>query len=257
MKPKVAIIFTDGLNREQETKYAFDTVGGEAEVVHINTLCSGEKNLADYQILACPGGFSFGDDIVSAKVLANVMLHKLGDQLQAFIEEDKLIIGICNGFQAMVRIGLLPFRHMGKIEAALVFNDCGKFESRFVRLRIEETNCVFTRGMEGNIIEVPTAHGEGKFVADEEIIKKLESEKQVVFRYVNSLGHATDAYPANLNGSLRAIAGLCDSSGKIMGLMPHPECHIKRNQHPNWNSFPEDRVPGARHLFENAVRYFV
>lgn len=257
MKPKVAIIFTDGLNRETETKYAFEHVGGDAEVIHINSLISGEKNLKDYQILACPGGFSYGDDVVSAKILANTLLYKVREQIESFMNDDKLIIGICNGFQALVRMGLLPFRNIGSMDASLIHNDKGKFESRFVRLRVEETNCVFTKGLEGKIIEVPISHAEGKFVASEEVVKKLEDDKQVVFRYVNSLGHATDQYPANPNGALRAIAGITDPTGKIMGLMPHPECNIKRNQHPNWNTTSEDTVPGARYLFENAVRYFV
>lgn len=256
MKPKVAVLFTDGINREYETSFAFESAGADTELVHLNALFSGEKHLRDYQMIAFPGGFSFGDDVLSAKILANTLLHRLRLQIEDFISRDTLVIGICNGFQALVRIGVLPFREIGNMNSSLIFNDSGKFESRFVRLRIEESNCIFTKGMEGQILDVPVSHGEGKFIATDEVLQKLEDKKQVVFRYVNSNGHTTEVYPANPNGSLNAIAGITDPSGKILGLMPHPECHVKKNQHPNW-TFPEyEQVLNTSQMFKNAVAYF-
>lgn len=257
MKPRVAIIFSDGLNREQETFYAFKLANGDPEIVHLNDLISGEKTLEDYQIVTFPGGFSYGDDVLSSKILATKVLYRLREQVENFLKSDKLVLGICNGFQMLTRIGALPFQSLGNIDATLIFNDSAKFESRFVKLRVEETNCVFTKGMEGQTFEVPIAHGEGKFIAPEKTLKKIEDQKLVVFRYVNYLGHATEQYPANPNGSVRAIAGITDPSGKILGLMPHPECHVKRTQHPNWNSFPADQIPKPRKIFENAVKYFL
>lgn len=257
MKPRIAIIFSDGLNREHETQYAFKLANGDPDLIHVNELIAGDKDLSQYQILAFPGGFSYGDDVLSSKILATKMLYRLREQVESFINSDKLVLGICNGFQMLTRIGALPFNNIGNIDATLIFNDSGKFESRFVRLRVEESNCIFTKGLEGEVIEVPIAHAEGKFIAPEDTIKKIEDQKLVAFRYVNPLGHSTEQYPSNPNGSIRAIAGVTDPSGRILGLMPHPECHVKRNQHPNWNSTPADKVPGARRLFENAVKYFL
>jgi len=256
MKVKVAVLYLDGINRDYETTYAFEKVGAVAEVVHVNSLINKDVKLKDFQIVVMPGGFSFGDDIMSAKVWANKILYRLKDEFQEFVQKDKLVLGICNGFQALVRIGLLPFNKIGNIDAALIHNDSGKFESRWVKLKIEESNCVFTKGMEGKVIEVPVSHGEGKFIADEKVLDKIEDENKVVFRYVDKRGRATQEYPENCNGALRAIAGICDESGKIMGLMPHPECYVNETQHPNWTFLSKGKEPDALPIFQNAVNYF-
>ncbi|HCW31883.1 MAG: phosphoribosylformylglycinamidine synthase I, phosphoribosylformylglycinamidine synthase [Candidatus Peregrinibacteria bacterium GW2011_GWE2_39_6] len=255
MKPKIALLYTEGINRDQESGYAFRLAGGETELVHVSELKSGAKKLANYQILFLPGGFANGDHLFSAKIWASESLAYFGDQLQAFAQDDKLIIGICNGFQCLIRTGLLPFNHLGKIEATLTHNASNSFQSRWVKLKIESSNCVFTRGLEGQIIRTPVSHGEGRFLAPEDELNKIEQEKQVVFRYVDEQENPTQIFPANPNGSTNAIAGLTSPNGKILGLMPHPECNTIWNHYPNWN---EEKQRGGEclQLFKNAVTYF-
>ncbi|WP_066638898.1 phosphoribosylformylglycinamidine synthase I [Desulfolucanica intricata] len=255
MKPQVCILRTDGTNCDQETLYAFEIAGAECELVHVNQLRKKEKKLSDYQILVLPGGFSYGDDIHSGKVLAVELTSFLKEQMQRFIADDKLILGICNGFQVLVRTGLLPFKKPGNIEATLMKNDSGRFECRWVNLRVERTPCVFTRNMEGSVINLQAAHGEGKFYTNEQALKKIEMNNQVVFRYAQETGLVTREYPANPNGSLNSIAGICDDSGRILGLMPHPERFVKLTQHPNWRRLVSTEPDGLG-IFRNAVQYY-
>jgi len=254
-KPRVCILRTDGINCDEETYYAFEKAGAESQMVHVNQLRSKEKQLADYQILALPGGFSYGDDVHSGKILAVELTSFLKEQLSEFVASGKLMLGICNGFQVLVRTGLLPNRNLGKIEATLMANDSGHFECRWVNLLVEQSHCVFTRGMEGSLINVQVAHGEGKFYASPSTIKKVEESGQVVFRYADASGRPTASYPANPNGSLNAIAGICDSTGRIMGMMPHPERYIEKTQHPNWRRMPANTMPHGLAIFKNAVEY--
>lgn len=254
-KPRVCILRTDGANCEEETFYAFEKAGAESQMVHINQLRNQKKQLAEYQILALPGGFSYGDDVYSGKVLAVELTSFLKEQLSEFVTAGKLIIGICNGFQVLVRTGLLPYRNLGKIEATLIANDSGRFECRWVNLMVEHNHCVFTRGLEGSLINAQVAHGEGKFYSDPQVIDQIEKSGQVVFRYVGLDGKPTSLYPANPNGSLNAIAGICDSTGRIMGMMPHPERYVDKTQHPNWRRMPEDIIPHGLAIFRNAVDY--
>jgi len=254
-KPRVCILRTDGINCDEETYYAFEKAGAESQMVHVNQLRSKEKQLAGYQILALPGGFSYGDDVHSGKILAVELTSFLKEQLNEFVASGKLMLGICNGFQVLVRTGLLPNRNLGKIEATLMANDSGHFECRWVSLLVEQSNCVFTRGMEGSLINIQVAHGEGKFYADPSIIKKVEESGQVVFRYADAGGRPTMLYPANPNGSLNAIAGICDSTGRIMGMMPHPERYVEKTHHPNWRRMPENTMPHGLAIFRNAVEY--
>lgn len=254
MKPKIAILRTDGTNCDEELFYAFEKAGGSPEMVHINQLIKKEKQLKDYQILGLPGGFSYGDDILSGKILANEMRHLLKDQLDSFIEQKKLLIGICNGFQTLVRMGYLPWHMKPAEDVSLIFNDSGHFECRWIKVRVAKSNCVFTQGLEQTVFDMPVAHGEGKLVVkNKSVEQKIMRNKHVVFQYVNDREQVTMKYPANPNGSFHSIAGMCDSSGHILGLMPHPERNTLYHHHPNWRIH---RVRLCNSIFENAVTYF-
>lgn len=254
-KPRVCIIRTDGINCDEETFHAFAKVGAQCRIVHVNQLRNRKEKLADYQIIALPGGFSYGDDIHSGKVLAVELTSFLKDQLQEFVETGKLVIGICNGFQVLARTGLLPDRDLGEIKTTLIVNSSGHFECRWVNLLVERTHCIFTRGMEGTIVSTQIANAEGNFYTRPDTLQEIENRGQVVFRYVGADGNPTVLYPANPNGSLNAVAGICDSTGRIMGMMPHPERYVEKTQHPNWRRLPDDIVPHGLAIFKNAVEY--
>lgn len=256
MKPRVIVFYTDGINRDQETIFAFKQARADVDVVHLNQLIEDPKKLEKYQIAVFPGGFANGDDIVSGKIMAVTILNKLREDLEKFIKRDTLTIGICNGFQVLTRMGLLPFGKMGSMDSVLVNNDIGHLESRWVKLRVEKSDCVFTRGMEGRIIEVPASNGEGKFMAEDFVLDEIENANQCVLKYVDEKGNPTMNYPANPSASLRSIAGVCDPSGKIFGLMPHPECYVKKIQHPNWQTLDSEKEPDCLDIFNNAVNYF-
>jgi phosphoribosylformylglycinamidine synthase len=250
-KPRVCVLRTAGTNCDKETAFAFTKSGAESELVHINSLSSSRKSLGDYQILAVPGGFTYGDDLGAGKILANELRYKLSDDIRSFIEAGKLIIGICNGFQILVKSGLLPGNDDFKQEASLIINDSAKFEDRWVYLRISQNKCVWTRNL-AEIIYLPVAHGEGKFVVqDKAVLHRLKRKRQVVFRYCDERGRLS-GYPDNPNGSLDNIAGISDSTGRILGLMPHPERHIFVRQHPCWSGKKDG---GGLQIFRNGVLY--
>jgi len=253
--PRVCVIKTDGINCDEETFYAFENAGAECRMVHVNQLRSGEEKLSAYQILALPGGFSYGDDVHSGKILAVELASFLKDHLNTFVAAGKLVIGICNGFQVLVRTGLLPECRLGEIKTTLMVNDSGHFECRWVELHVENTSCVFTRGLEGKMMSVQVAHAEGKFYTDAETLREVESRGQVVFRYAGEDSSPTLLYPANPNGSLHAIAGICDTTGRIMGMMPHPERCVSRTQHPNWRRMAGGIETKCQAIFLNAVKY--
>lgn len=252
MRPPVMVLRTDGTNCDVETAYAFEMAGGAPRLVHINQLRSGRERLKAYKILAIPGGFSYGDDVHSGKILAVELTSFLRQEINEFVFAGGLVIGICNGFQVLVRTGLLPFREIGSIRATLMVNDSARFECRWVRLRVEESPCIFTRGAAGRVVEFQAAHGEGRFYADEATLGEVERLRLVAFRYVDGEGRPTQKYPENPNGSLHAIAGITDPSGRIMGLMPHPERHCLPTHHPNWRR-RKGIPPEGCFLFDNAV----
>ncbi|MFZ5644002.1 MAG: phosphoribosylformylglycinamidine synthase I [Bacillota bacterium] len=254
MKPNVCILRTDGTNCDMETYHAFEKAGAKCSMVHVNQLRSGEKKLADYQIMALPGGFSYGDDVHSGKILAVELTSFLKESLQEFVDRGKPVIGICNGFQVLVRTGLLPERKMGDIRCTLMSNDSGRFECRWVNLKVEESHSIFTRGLSGQTISIQVAHGEGKFYTDPEQLEIIEKGGRVVFRYSDGEGNPTMLYPKNPNGSLNAIAGICDSTGLVLGLMPHPERFVSLFQHPNWRRGKLESPQGLP-VFKNAVQY--
>ena len=256
LKPRVCVLRSAGTNCDQETAEAFTLSGAAVELLHINRLTSAGRALDDFHILALPGGFSYGDDIASGKIFANELRFKLADVLNKFIADGKLIIGICNGFQILVKSGLLPGMKSGgdnfKQDTSLILNDSAKFEARWVYLK-PDGNCVWTKGLK-KIIYLPVAHGEGKFVvADKDILNRLKKNRQIVFQYSDAQGKFS-GYPDNPNGSLENIAGITDSTGRILGLMPHPERHLLAVQHPRKEERFKPEGDGLQ-IFRNGVEY--
>ena len=267
-KPNVLVLTGFGLNCDHETAYAFELAGAAARRVHINTLISGDVRLDDFQILVFGGGFSWGDDHGAGVIQAVRLKTNLGDRLLAFVGADKLVIGICNGFQTLVNLGLLPGidGDYTRRSVALTHNDCGNFRDQWVHLTMDaKSPCVWTRGIEA--IDLPIRHGEGKFYAADETLTTLADNHQLCVRYALPDGRpAGGEFPHNPNGSLMDVAGICDPSGRIFGLMPHPEAYNHRVNHPDWTRERErERRSGATRskttgegirLFENAVAYF-
>ncbi|OIO20819.1 phosphoribosylformylglycinamidine synthase I [Candidatus Micrarchaeota archaeon CG1_02_47_40] len=255
-KPKIAVLAGFGINCEIETKYAFELAGAQARIVHLADLLSKKDSLSNYHCMAIPGGFSFGDDISSGRAYGNKLKYSLWDEMQGFIRQGKLIIGICNGFQILVKVGLLP-NTGGKYaqEATLYANASGKFGDRWVCLKEEEkSKCIFTKGI--SKIYLPVRHGEGRFMArDGEVMRRLEENGQIALRYCSQSGEIATEYPANPNGSQEGIAGVCDRTGKVFGLMPHPECHIFPENHPRFARGESAESQMGIHIFRNAVKH--
>lgn len=232
--PKVLVLRAPGINCERETHFAFARAGGAPEYVHIQQLLAAPDLLDRFRILAVPGGFAYGDDISSGRVLAQEMKHRLGDRILRFVERGGLALGICNGFQALVRLGLLP-RMRGKLaqEVTLTYNLSNHYECRWVTLRSDKSRCVFVPA--GWTMRCPAAHGEGMLlVRDDRERTMLRDEGYVVFRYVDGQGQPTEHYPANPNGTPDAIAGLTDVTGRVLGLMPHPDRAYLPHHMPDW-----------------------
>jgi len=257
MVPKVLVLRAAGSNCDFETKFAFDKAGGQADLVHVNRLLSGETKLDQFQILAIPGGFTYGDDISAGKILANQLKYKLAEVLNKFYNDGKLIIGICNGFQVLVKAGLLPIvDFMAKQSVTLSNNDSGKFEDRWIYLNVNNGPCVYTRNI-NKVLYFPVAHAEGKFVPkDETVLNSLTKNNQIVFQYVSPKNGKTD-YPDNPNGSINDIAGICDPTGRVLGLMPHPERHLDPMNNPMWTRQGLSGEGDGLILFKNAIKYFM
>jgi phosphoribosylformylglycinamidine synthase len=256
--PVNALILTGfGINCDHETARAFEMAGAKADRVHLNDLAEDPARLEHYQILAIPGGFSFGDDVASGRILANRLRYRLGGPLKEFVAAGKLAIGICNGFQVMVKMGLLPlFEGDFAQEVTLTHNNSSRYDNRWVNLKVDAASkCVWLKDID--TLEVPVRHGEGKFIPrDDATLQRLRDAGQVVVRYALKDGSpAAGAFPANPNGSTDDIAGICDPTGRIFGLMPHPEAFLHRTNHPRWTreSLPEEGA-GLR-LFQNAVAF--
>ncbi len=252
--PRVLILRAPGVNCDEEAQFAFEQAGATAERIHINRLREQPSLFQRYQILVLPGGFSYGDDVAAGKILANQLAHFFGDALRRFRDAGKLIFGICNGFQALLKAGLiLPVDDDGPL-ATLTNNVSGKYEDRWVHLKVTPGKCPFLTGME--MLHVPVGHGEGRFVCREEwILKGLEQSGQIVLRYVDADGKP-GGFPVNPNGSQGDVAGLCDATGRVLGLMPHPDRHIFPTQHPQWTRRGLAEEGEGMQLFRNAVRFF-
>lgn len=266
-KVKTIVLTGNGTNCEMEMAHACRLAGSAVvDIVHISELLCGEKRLNDYHFLNLPGGFLDGDDLGSAKAGANRIVHaqirqgreKLYQQLIDFIQDGKLILGVCNGFQLMIKLGLLPAfgGDYASQTVTLTFNDSGRFEDRWVYLKVNpDSPCVFTRGLGG--IYLPVRHGEGKIVTDNPaILERLRASHQVVVQYSDeTYEKAVMDYPNNPNGSVDAVAGICDETGRIFGLMPHPEAYLHYTNHPRWTreDLPEDGA--GLSIFRNAVDF--
>jgi phosphoribosylformylglycinamidine synthase I len=260
MKPRTLVLRAAGSNCDGETAHAFELAGSSSELVHINRLLAEPSLLDAYQILAIPGGFSYGDDISAGRILANQIVHHLGDAVRGFIESGRPVIGICNGFQVLVKTDLLPGSISGRTgqSATLTNNDCGRFVDRWVRLGAAKSRCIWTEGLQPPVVELPIAHGEGKFIPrDESVRRALWENGQVALVYVREDGSpAAGHFPDNPNGSVDDIAGVCDPSGLVFGLMPHPERYTDPLQHPAWTSQrPHRKVGHGFQIFANAVRH--
>ncbi len=266
-KPKALVLYGYGLNCDLETQFALNKAGAEAVRVHTGDLLANPDILWDYHLLAVPGGFSWGDEHGAGVILALRLRLALGQALQEFVAAGRLVIGICNGFQVLVNLGLLPNLRGRECErlVALIPNDCGNFRDAWVHLAVNpDSPCIFTRGLDR--LELPIRHGEGKFYADPDILEILQSRGQIVLQYALPSGEpARGRFPDNPNGSALDIAGLCDASGLVLGLMPHPEAAISSFQHPAWTfakekwrrrgePYPEQEGPGLK-IFQNAMAY--
>lgn len=263
-RPKVLVLRTAGTNCDQETAFAFSMHNTRVSLVHINQIIYKKIKLSDFHILAIPGGFTYGDDIASGKILANQIRFELKNEFDKFIKDGKLIIGICNGFQVLVKAGLLPGRYevasgRNELIVTLSINDSGRFEDRWVYLRntnyeMRNTKCVWTKDLP-QIIYLPVAHGEGKFIPnDETTLHRLKENNQVVFQYADKRGRLL-GYPHNPNGSVDNIAGICDTSGRIFGLMPHPERHMLYEQNPYWTASKAKKEADGMAIFRNGVEF--
>jgi phosphoribosylformylglycinamidine (FGAM) synthase-like amidotransferase family enzyme len=267
---RAIVIAGNGTNCEREVAHACRLAGADvADIIHVAELLAGRVRLDDYQFLNLAGGFLDGDDLGSAKAGANRLTHAriagstttLSDQLQRFIADGKLVMGVCNGFQLMAKMGLLPALHgdYSKQSVSLTFNDGGRFEDRWCYLKVDpQSPCIYTRGLDG--IYLPVRHGEGKFVVDsDQTLAMIEERHLAAVRYSDAdyLSSAMD-YPLNPNGSVAAIAGICDKTGRLFGLMPHPEAYTHRTHHPRWTrekALPEDGM--GLWLYQNAINFIL
>jgi len=254
--PKALVLRAAGTNCDRETEYALQQAGFEAARIHVFRLMEDAAPLAEAQFLVIPGGFSYGDDVAAGKILAHQMLHRLAEPLNEFVAAGKLVLGICNGFQVLIKSGLLPWATVSTDQAhrdaTLGWNDSGMFQDRWVHLRCDSGKCVYLPRDE--VITLPIAHAEGKFMPrGDDVLKALADGDQIALRYVDERGEA-GPFPINPNGSIDDVAGITDPSGRIMGLMPHPERFVDVTHHPRWTRGGVRRADG-RLFFDRAHSY--
>jgi len=254
-KPRVLILRAPGTNCDHDTAFAFGMAGAESNLVHVNALIDKPEILDAFQILCIPGGFSYGDDIAAGKVLATQLGHSLSGMLKKFHADGKLVLGICNGFQVLIKSGLLFDDTIDHSTATLTDNESGRYLNTWVHLHSDDERCVFLKDV--GLIELPIAHAEGRFMAlSDEQLAQLNSRNQLAMRYCRPEGpNGPVPFPMNPNGSQGDVAGICDPTGRVFGLMPHPERNIDPTHHPNWTR--DETVGGAGlQIFQNAVAYF-
>ena len=258
MRPSILVLHLPGTNRDHDAAEACKMAGGNPEIVSISQLLAGQRKLDEFRMLVLPGGFSYGDDLGAGRVWSLALSHSLRGQIETFVSSGRPVLGICNGFQALIKSGLLPAGPEQTVwaderPATLTHNASGKFECRWVELEANPlSNCVFTQGL-AEAIYCPVAHGEGRVVVrDARALARLEENGQVALRYACGDSASVD-YPDNPNGSINHIAALCNPAGNVMGMMPHPEDHIWPTQHPEFHRGQAGRLGLA--LFENGVRF--
>ncbi|MEX2317213.1 MAG: phosphoribosylformylglycinamidine synthase subunit PurQ [Pirellulales bacterium] len=270
--PRVLILRAPGTNCDAETAHAFSLAGAAPEEWHVNRLLESPRRLADFQIFCVPGGFSYGDDLSAGRIFGSKICHHLAEPLEEFRTAGKLILGVCNGFQVLLKTNLLAAPDSAGPTATLALNDSGHFEARWVSLSVTPGNCVFLQGIEQ--IELPVAHAEGRFVArDAAVLAQMESAGRIVVRYQSRQPNCSPSlpvspsphllppplvpYPDNPNGAMADVAGICDATGRVFGLMPHPERFIDPTQHPRWTRGPAREMGDGLRIFQNAVRFFL
>lgn len=266
-QPRVLVLTGYGINCEEETAYAFNYAGASSDIIHINDLIEEKHRLNDYNIFVFPGGFSYGDDTGSGRALANLIKNSMSEEMRKFVERDTLTLGICNGFQVLVNLGIVPALNgfTGRAEASLEHNSSFRYQCRWVDLSVEgAANCVFTKGITS--LHIPVAHGEGRFYAPPDTLDAIETKQLVTMRYAGPDGESAGGnFPANPNGSLHDIAAICDTTGRVMGMMPHPERGIFFTQRDDWTLLKEKYRRDVKEMpaesdgitiFRNAVEYF-
>ena len=254
-KPRIAILTGYGINSDVELAHSFNLAGGDAVRVHLHDAIDGRTKLDDFAIVAVPGGFSFGDHVASGRVFANRLRHKLGDTLLRLREKKVPMLGICNGFQVLVKLGLLPGTEPASFTqtCTLTYNDSGRFENRWCHLQADAKNpSLWLKGIDR--LYLPVRHGEGKFIpGSEALLKELQANGQTCLRYVAADGSTPAGFPENPNGSTDHVAGLCSKDGLVFGLMPHPEAHVHPTQHPQWQREGLKAEGDGLAIFRNAV----
>ena len=249
---KVLVLRAPGINCDGEAAAAMELAGASADRVHINRLADGSVRLADYAMLLIPGGFAYGDHLGAGRMLAVDLIHRLRDDLQAFVAAGRPVLGICNGFQVLVKTGLLPEREVGR--ATLSDNASEHYECRWIRLAANPASpCIFTEGLD-EPFDLPVGHGEGRFLADQPTLDRLAANQQIVLQYIDASNQPTERYPANPNGAARAVAGICNRAGNVFGLMPHPDRAFLPQQHPQWRRRGLDQAGPGMLMFRNAVK---
>jgi phosphoribosylformylglycinamidine synthase len=252
--PRALILRAPGTNCDEETAAAWTAAGARADTLHVSALLESPGQVETYQILTIPGGFSYGDDLGAGRIFASRIGSVLTEALTRFHDRGGLTLGICNGFQVLVRAGLLPGGPLSG-SVTLCRNAHGKFEDRWVRLSAVGSKSLFLNGL--GQIELPIAHGEGRFLAAEaDDVRTLKDNQQIALRYVDESGNPAERFPENPNGSDESVAGLCDPSGRILGLMPHPERFIEPWHHPRWTRREPGFEPDGLRIFRNAVSVF-
>ncbi|KAF0244613.1 MAG: phosphoribosylformylglycinamidine synthase [Planctomycetota bacterium] len=259
--PRSLLIRTAGTNCEAELEYAWNRAGASTEILHVKRLIEKPETLREFQLLSLPGGFSYGDDLGAGRIHAIEIRERLLGPLREFVGGGKLIYGVCNGFQVLVKAGLLPgfefleSKEAPPLDATLTDNENGKFQDRWITLKVVSSLTPFLK--EGAVFRVPIAHGEGKFLPkDDATLAKLRASRQVVLKYVAPDGSAAKGWPDNPNGSVDDIAGICDPTGRVFGLMPHPERHADKVQGPTWTREGGGEGDGeGLAVFRNAVEY--
>ena len=253
-KVRVLVLRAAGINCDEEVMHAWQLAGARPTLVHVNALAREPAMLDGVQIVTIPGGFSYGDDIAAGVILAQRILLDLAEPLQRLVDRGGGLLGICNGFQVLVKTGFLPGGDAGREQVTVTYNDSARFEARWVRLEVCTDRCVFLKP--GTHLEMPIEHAEGKVVtASDAVLQRLEQAGQVAVRYVDPAGRC-DRYPANPNGSVAGLAGLCDPTGRVFGLMPHPDRHFDHAQHPHWTRRNPEAPPDGLTVFQNAARYW-
>ncbi len=262
-KVRVLVVRAAGINCDEEAVHCWRLAGAEPTLVHVNAVAERPAMMEDYDVVTIPGGFSYGDDLGAGVILAQRMLQRLEEPLRRLVDRGGGILGICNGFQVLVKMGLLPGGDFGRDQVTVTYNDSAKFEARWVRLQVCTPRCAFLSrdSMASSLrtrptLEMPVEHAEGKVVtASVRVTQRLEERALIALRYVDAGGHS-DTYPANPNGSVAGIAGLCDDTGRVFGLMPHPDRHFDHTQHPLWTRRPFDGPADGLTVFLNAVKFW-